>query len=118
MFGRKNKTLAECLKFRCRVCGKTIASWSDGNPYYIDASMSKQYAYHPDHERLSLCIGNDSPHLCLACGNEFVVDSRAPVDHCPKCSSLDIVDAFKLAGKDCPAWPDGCFDDPEFECIS
>ncbi len=111
--------MAECRRFKCGGCGKTIEAWSDGNPYYLDPSMGKQYAYHPDHERLSLCIGNDSPHFCLACGNEFLVDSRAPIEHCPKCYSLDIADTFQLAGRPCPDCPTGYFAvDTDFVCIS
>jgi len=118
-FGRNKKTMAECLRFICRACGKTVKSWSDGNPYYIDASMGKQYAYHPDHERLAMCTGNDTPHFCLTCGNEFLVDSCAPVEHCPKCSSLDIANTFQLSGRHCPACPAGYFEiDPDFGCIS
>ncbi len=51
---------------------------ADGNPYYIDEAGGKQYAYHPDHERLALCIGNDIPHLCLSCGKKFRLDSAPP----------------------------------------
>ncbi len=115
----RKATMAECRRFICSACSKTVESWSDGNPYYIDTTGMKQYAYHPDHERLSLCIANDSPHICLACGKEFVVDSRAPIENCPKCSSHDIPATFELAGKQCPACASGHFKiDPSFSCIS
>jgi hypothetical protein len=37
--------------------------------------QSKQYVYHPQHDTLALCIGNDAPHLCLACRVDVMVDS-------------------------------------------
>ena len=111
--------MAECLRFVCGSCGKAIEAWSDGNPYYIDPLGTKQYAYHPDHERLARCIGNDTPHLCLACGEEFVVDSRSPTRICPKCGSEDIAETFVLDGKECPDCHAGVFTiDPDFQCIS
>ena len=111
--------MAEGLRFVCNNCGKAVESWSDGNPYYIDSFGKKQYAYHPDHERLDLCIGNDRPHLCLACDKKFMVDSRSPTNICPKCGSEDIVDTFKLDGKKCPDCHVGVFTiDHSFHCIS
>ena len=111
--------MAEGLQFVCKNCGKTIKSWSDGNPYYIDPLGKKQYAHHPDHERLALCIGNDRPHLCLACGKEFMVDSSSPTKICPECGSEDIADTFELNGKKCPDCHVGVFTiDPDFYCIS
>ncbi|HEX7567735.1 MAG TPA: hypothetical protein VF355_04145 [Anaerolineaceae bacterium] len=111
--------MAKAIRFVCGSCNKVIESWSDGNPYWIDETGAKQYAYHPDHDRLALCIGNDSPHLCLACGNEFKVDSRAPVSVCPKYGAADITDTFHLGGKSCPYCKAGVFSaDPGFRVIS
>ena len=111
--------MAEARRFVCGNCDKTIESWSDGNPYFIDDTGEKQYAYHPDHENLAKCIGNDSPHLCLGCGAEFMVDSRAPIKACPKCDSEEIADTFDVGGKRCPYCKDGVFAaDPDFICVS
>jgi predicted RNA-binding Zn-ribbon protein involved in translation (DUF1610 family) len=111
--------MAEGVRFVCRSCGNAMDSWSDGNPYYIDRLGCKQYAYHPNHERLSECIGNDSPQLCLACGAKFLVDSKAPTTRCPKCGAADIVDTYALEGKRCPACKAGVFClDPDFRSIS
>jgi predicted Zn-ribbon and HTH transcriptional regulator len=111
--------MAEGIRFACGSCEKTIEAWSDGNPYYIDGAGEKQYAYHPDHENLAKCIGNDSPHLCLGCGAESMVDSRAPIKACPKCDSEEIVDTFALEDKRCPYCKNGVFTrDPNFMCVS
>jgi hypothetical protein len=111
--------MAEGIRFVCGSCEKTIEAWSDGNPYYIDDAGEKQYAYHPDHENLAKCIGNDSPHLCLGCGAESTVDSRAPFKACPKCDSEEIVDTFALGDKRCPYCKNGVFTrDPNFMCVS
>jgi len=101
--------MAEAVRFVCSDCGKTIEAWSDGNPYYIDENGQKQYAYHPDHENLARCIGNDSPHLCLDCGDEFLVDSRTPRLECPQCGEKDIVSTFELDGRPCPYCKKGAF---------
>ena len=93
--------MAEGLRFVCDSCSKAIEAWDDGNPYYFDESGAKQYAYHPSAER-QLCVGNDSPHLCLDCGHEFNVDSNAPSSTCEKCGSTSIVDSFRLEGRVCP----------------
>ena len=84
--------MAMCICWVCNSCSKEIHAWSDGNPYYIDENGEKQYAYHPDHDALDRCIGNDSPHLCLECGEEFMVDSRAPTEACPKCGAKEFAD--------------------------
>lgn len=111
--------MAEGLRNVCGTCGHAIEAWSDGNPYYLDAAGAKQYAYHPDHELLDRCIGNDSPHLCLSCGHEFMVDSRAPASECPKCAAGRIADTFNLAGHACPFCKAGEYaQDPDFRCIS
>ncbi len=44
--------MAEGTRFICRTCRYSVESWSDGNPYLLDERGQKQYAYHPDHERL------------------------------------------------------------------
>jgi protein-arginine kinase activator protein McsA len=111
--------MAECIRYVCDNCGEAIEAWSDGNPYYIDESGKKHYAYHPDHENLARCIGNDSPHLCLACGKQFKVDSRVRRTGCSACDSPEIVDTFHLDGRDCPFCKAGVFaDDPDFWCVS
>ena len=111
--------MAEGVRYVCGNCYKSIEAWSDGNPYYFDDLGAKHYAYHPDHNLLSLCVGNDSPHLCLDCGNEFNVDSRNPVAECPQCGSTDITDTFHLGGKSCPYCKTGVFAvDPDFRLTS
>lgn len=111
--------MAQGIRFVCNSCGRAIEAWSDGNPYYIDEADCKQYAYHPDHERLAMCIGNDSPHLCLVCGKKFNVDSRTPTTECPKCAASDIADTFELSDKRCPYCKEGFFDvDDDYSCIS
>jgi predicted RNA-binding Zn-ribbon protein involved in translation (DUF1610 family) len=110
--------MAEGIRFECSVCGKTIQAWSDGNPYYINDAGRKKYAYHPD-SKLDLCIGNDSPQICLACGKEFKSDSNDPSKNCPKCGSTEFVNQYDLNGKRCPYCKDGVFaEDPDFHCIS
>ena len=111
--------MAEGIRYVCGQCGKAVEAWSDGNPYYLDEDGRKQYAYHPDHERLARCIGNDSPRLCLTCGEEFMVDSREPSDCCPKCGSPETANTFELEGRTCPWCKKGVFSmDPDFYCIS
>jgi DNA-directed RNA polymerase subunit RPC12/RpoP len=111
--------MAACLRYVCGGCHKDIVAWDDGNPYYIDADGAKQYAYHPDHERRMRCIGNDSPHLCLACGAEFMVDSRAPVEACPTCGAAEIARTYGLDGQRCPYCKAGVFTmDPDFFRVS
>lgn len=111
--------MAEAVRYVCDGCGHAVEAWSDGNPYYIDEAGEKQYAYHPDHEHLALCVGNDSPHLCMACGAEFVVDSRSPSEVCPECGVKEIADTYQLTGLRCPYCKEGVFSvDPEFFAIS
>ena len=111
--------MAEAIRFVCEECGHAIEAWSDGNPYYVDKAGAKQYAYHPDHERLDRCIGNDTPHLCLACKHEFFVDSRVPITTCPKCGANEIAGTYQLNGQPCPYCKAGVFAaDPKFHCIS
>lgn len=101
--------MAMGITYVCGKCKRAIAAWDDGNPYFIDHAGTKQYAYHPDQESLARCIGNDSPHLCLSCGEEFMVDSRAPAEKCPKCGALEIVDTVELEGRRCPSCNAGVF---------
>jgi predicted Zn-ribbon and HTH transcriptional regulator len=111
--------MAQAKRFVCGTCRRAVEAWSDGNPYYIDESGCKQYAYHPDHERLARCIGNDSPNLCLDCGEEFKDDSRGPNAVCPKCGGDQFIPSYQLGGQRCPYCKAGVFaDDPEFHCIS
>ena len=112
-------TLADCTNYICPNCGKTVEAWSDGNPYYFDEDGKKAYAYHPDHELLDRCIGNDEPHICLACGDEFMVDSRAPIVDCTKCGAGQVASTMELEGKRCPACGEGIFcRDADHFCIS
>lgn len=111
--------MAEGKRFICSSCHRTIEAWSDGNPYYIDRSGRKRYTYHPDHERLAKCIGNDTPHLCLACGKQFNLDSRTPTNKCPDCGAPDIADLYELGGRRCPYCKAGAFvADKRFHVIS
>ena len=111
--------MAECIRFVCDACGHAIEAWSDGNPYYLDEDGAKQYAHHPHHDLMARCIGNDSPHLCLACGAEVMVDSREPTRECSACGAEALVDTFELEGQPCPACKAGRFArDPEFWCVS
>ncbi len=111
--------MAKAKRYVCGGCGHKIEAWSDGNPYYIDETGRKKYAYHPNHEALSRCIGNDSPHLCLECGQEFMMDSRAVINSCPKCEGHELADTYELEGHGCPYCKAGVFIvDPNFFCIS
>ncbi len=111
--------MAAGIRFICDHCNHTIESWDDGNPYYFDEHGKKQYAYHPNHDLLDMCIGNDSPTLCLSCGKEFMIDSRSPVTVCPKCSDQHIADTFELGGKRCPYCKKGTFNqDPDYFAVS
>ncbi len=101
--------MAESVLHSCGSCHRTIEAWSDGNPYNLDENGDKKYAYHPNHELLEHCIGNDSPFLCLACGREFMVDSESPIDSCPNCTSPRIADELDLDGLHCPYCKAGVF---------
>lgn len=111
--------MAAGVRWVCDHCSRSVEAWSDGNPYYIDVRGRKRYAYHPDHENLARCIGNDVPHLCLACGSEVIVDSRSPREDCPGCGARRLVAACDLDGQPCPYCEDGTFrQDPDFLAIS
>lgn len=110
--------MAGCIRYVCQNCGFDLESWDEGSPYFIDERGKKRYAFHPDPDR-DKCIGNDSPYICLECGKQFKVDSRAPRTNCPKCKSVDIVDTSDLQGKRCPKCKKGVFmRDPDFFLIS
>ena len=110
--------MAAGFRFVCSGCDHNIEAWDEGNPYYINENGKKQYAYHPDVLR-NRCIGNDSPHLCLSCGHEFMVDSEVPIAACPKCKVGKIVDTMELSGKACPYCKRGVFVvDPGWRPIS
>lgn len=105
--------------FVCDACGHAVEAWTDGNPYYIDVDGKKRYAYHPDHENLARCVGNDDPHLCLSCGAACKVDSRKPRSTCPRCRARDLVPTTDLDGRPCPRCEDGTFRlDPDRYAIS
>lgn len=111
--------MAEALRYVCSGCRRPIEAWSDGNPYYLDEAGVKHYAYHPDHENLARCIGNDTPYLCLGCGAEFKVDSRDPISTCPTCGATELADKYQLSNRQCPYCKAGAFlIDPGFHCIS
>ncbi len=111
--------MAECIRFVCSGCGQSIDAWSDGNPFYIDETGNKKYAYHPNHDELEKCIANDVPHFCLECGTESKIDSRLDSKVCPKCGSKKVVDTFRLEGVKCPKCKKGNFArDDKFHCIS
>ncbi len=110
--------MAQARLFVCGNCEHAIQAWDEGNPYWIDEAGAKQYAYHPDPERMN-CTGNDSPHLCLGCGHEFKSDSEAPSTACPSCGAENIVDTWNLEGHPCPFCKKGSFHvDPRYRCIS
>ncbi len=110
--------MAQALQFICDTCGKAVEAWDEGNPYYLNEAGKKRYAYHPDKDR-ERCTGNDWPHLCLSCGEEFMVDSESPIVGCPHCSSALISDTYDLDGKQCPYCKRGSFKrNSDFFCIS
>ncbi len=94
--------MAVAYRFVCDRCSHALVAWEDGNPYYLDDDGAKRYAYHPQHELLDRCIGNDEPHLCVACGDESRVDSRAPIDRCPACRAATLVPSTRVDGCRCP----------------
>ena len=99
---RRRFQVAQSRFLVCCGCGFEIEAWSDGNPYYRDHRGRKRYAYHPDHERLARCIGNDEPHLCLQCGAQIKVDSLKPVSQCRKCKAGPLIALRDLEGRPCP----------------
>lgn len=111
--------MAEGRRFVCTHCHRAVEAWSDGHPYDLDATGAKRYAYHPDDQAVARCIGTDTPHLCLCCGAEFLVDSRLPRHECPACGAADCAPTFGLHGQRCPSCHVGEFrEDPDYGCIS
>jgi ribosomal protein S27AE len=111
--------VAEGRRLVCTHCGFAVDAWSDGNPYYRDERGKKRYAYHPDHAELERCIGNDVPHLCLACGAQTMVDSEKPRTTCRKCKTGVLADLWVLDEKPCPKCHAGVFqEDPEGRMVS
>ncbi len=110
--------MAEGRRYVCVKCAHTIETWDEGNPYYMDDDGRKQYAYHPDEDLLEQCIGNDSPHLCLSCGYEFIVDSEAPIAACPLCEASKISNTWELEGRPCPYCKAGVFADSGWFAVS
>ena len=107
------------IRFVCSDCGHFIEAWDDGNPFYIDETGKKIYAYHPNNDELAKCIANDVPYLCLTCGAESKIDSRLDPKACPECGSADVAETFGLEGVKCPKCRDGTFFwDRSFDCIS
>jgi len=105
--------------FNCNKCGKSISSWSDGNPYYFDEQGIKRNIYHPDHENLARCVGNDSPHLCLGSGASLPMDSIVKRNKCPECKSSKVKSQFTLEGCVCAYCKEGEFVvDPDKFAIS
>jgi hypothetical protein len=106
--------MASCLDIRCTHCDNTFASWSDGNPYYLDPermltrprSRCKVYVYHPHHPEHPI-VGNDVPHLCLSCNHEFMVDTEKPRSTCTKCRSTNIAETDECDGQVCPKCREG-----------
>ncbi len=70
--------MAQSILFVCDHCSKRVEAWDEGNPYYFDERGMKRYAYHPDHENRARCVGNDSPHLCVKCGEQFLSIQKRP----------------------------------------
>ena len=94
--------MASGMHLKCKKCDFTIEVWSDGNPYFIDDSGQKKYAYHPQSEA-DLCTEVDVPHICQKCAHQFNVDSAATISHCPKCDYDKIIETWYLLGESCPA---------------
>jgi len=110
--------MAMAVRFVCSNCKREVVAWDEGRPYYIDATGTKHYAYHPDPER-DRCTGVDSPHICLACGNDFLLDAENQIKKCPTCGTAEIADTYRLQGLKCPYCKTGEFKlDPDFQCVS
>ena len=104
--------------FVCSRCTHSITTWDEGDPYYLDAAGTKQYAYHPDPAR-DQCVGIDEAMLCLSCGAESAQDSRAPTNQCPQCLHSTLVSTYELEGVRCPVCAEGVFrTDPTTQIIS
>jgi hypothetical protein len=105
-------------RFVCSHCCRFVDVWDEGNPYYLDETGEKRYAYHPEPYR-DRCTGNDAPYICLSCGEKFVVDSESSFANCPKCFSALITPTVNLNNKLCPYCKRGTFQlDLNFSRIS
>jgi predicted RNA-binding Zn-ribbon protein involved in translation (DUF1610 family) len=56
--------------------------------------------------------------VCLGCGTDVTVDSRAPTTTCPKCGRNELVDAFRIEGHRCPRCHQGTMQDGGMGAIS
>ena len=118
--------MGQRFRFVCNSCDCAIEAWEGGHPYYVESVVTKtgavkQRKRHVNHPRskVRMCVGSDSLHVCLSCGNRFVVDSEAPITVCPQCRSSEIVDAIGVEQKSCPYCRRGTFEmDPSFHIIS
>lgn len=104
--------------FVCSHCARSIAAWDDGNPYYIDETGKKCYAYHPSAD-VERCTGTDVSMVCLKCGDECMSDSAAPSTQCQTCGSSELVRTWDLMECKCPYCSQGVFTvDPNTARIS
>ena len=111
--------MADCRKFNCTCCSFTAEAWSDGNPYFIDEKGEKQYRFHPDHEGLARCSGNDASFICLECAHEFLMNSLSQVILCPACQSDSTFDSYNLDKEPCPSCKKGLLElDINFDAVS
>ncbi len=101
--------MAMMVIFTCRSCNHQVNAWDEGKPYFLDREGDKVYAYHPDHEGLERCIGNDRPYICLSCAKEFDMDSRHQLTQCPECGDERILPSWKLKDEQCPRCKSGTF---------
>ena len=103
--------MAQSIYIGCTHCDIEFEIWSDRNAYYLNENGEKVYVYHPSND-IALATGYDQDHLCMSCGEVFPIDSKDPIDKCPKCSSTNLqeMDQFDLLEKDCPYCKKGTFE--------
>ena len=105
--------------YDCSNCSFSVMVWDDSNQFYYDEKGVKQYAYHPDHDLLELCVGSDPSMFCTACGHQFIHDSDRPSSACPVCHSPETVENGNMEGRHCPKCRVGTLKlDPERFAIS
>ncbi len=109
--------MAAGTAFTCETCGFSIFARDDGDPYVIDADGSKRHVHPPGPER-DRAVGIDVPHLCLGCGVEFAVGSRAPRVDCPARPCERIRATMDLAGARCLRCNAGTCEAGSFGAIS
>lgn len=97
--------MAERIRTVCPACEWSVKAWSDGNPYLIEDG-TKRYVPHPSQD-WDKAVGNDVPAVCLDCGRQTTLDSRAPRKACSRCRSGRLRPAYSLAGCECPRCHDG-----------